>query len=115
MLAGETWSFEAYLTCGCNNTGGSQYTVTVPTGSTLRVMVQGNTTAVTSWTGISITTSGANTVAVCNANAQGRQVYLRGSVVTAATPGNVQVRFRSITSGQTTTCNSGSYITGRKH
>lgn len=113
--ASETWSFEAALTCGCNNTGGSQYTVTVPSGATLRLMVQGNTTAATAWTGVSITTSGANTVTVCTANAQGRLVLLSGVVVNSTSAGNIQVQFRSITGTQTTTVNANSYITGRKH
>lgn len=113
--AGETWSFEASLTGGCNNTGGSQFTVTVPTGSTLRLMAQGNTSSATAWTGVSITTSGANTVTMFNANAQGRLAFLSGTVIVGGSAGTVQVRFRSITSGQTTTVEAGSYISGRKH
>ena len=113
--ASETWSFEAYLTVGCNNTGGGQWTVTVPTGATLRVMLQGNTTAATSWTGIAITTSGANTVTMCAATAQGRQCLIRGVVVNSTTAGNIQIRHRAITAGQTITTNANSYITGRKH
>ena len=113
--ASETWSFEAALTVGCNNTGGSQYTVTVPAGAALRLMVQGNTSSATAWTEIAITTSGANTVTLCTANAQGRMCFLRGVVVNSTNAGNLQVQFRSITAGQTSTCNSNSYLTGRKH
>ena len=111
----ETWSFEAYLTVGCNNTGGGQWTVTVPSGATLRVMLQGNTTSATAWTSIAITTSGANTVTMCAANAQGRQCLIRGVVVNSTTAGNIQIRHRAITAGQTVTTNANSYITGRKH
>ena len=113
--ASETWSFEAYLTVGCNNTGGGQWTVTVPAGATLRVMLQGNTTSATAWTSIAITTSGANTVTMCAANAQGRQCLIRGVVVNSTTAGSIQIQHRAITAGQTITTNANSYITGRKH
>ena len=113
--ASETWSFEAALTVGCNNTGGGQWTVTVPTGATLRAMLQGNTTAATSWTGIAITTSGTNTVTMCAATAQGRLCFIRGTVVNSTTAGNIQLRHRAITAGQTITTNANGYITGRKH
>lgn len=113
--AGETWSFEAALTCGCNNTGGGQFTVTVPSGATLRLMVQGNTSSATAWTGASITASGGNTVNMVTANAQNRLAFLSGTVVNGANAGAIQVRFRAVTSGQTVTVDAGSYITGRKH
>lgn len=110
--AGQTWCFDAVLTVGCNNTGGSQYTVTVPAGATLRLMVSGNTSSATAWTGISITTSGSNTVTICTANAQGRLAYLNGTVVNGGNAGNIQVRFRSVTAAQTSTCSANSYIRG---
>lgn len=113
--ASETWSFEAALTCGCNNTGGGQFTVTVPSGATLRLMVQGNTSSATAWTGASITASDGNTVNMVTANAQNRLAFLSGTVVNGANAGAIQVRFRAVTSGQTVTVDAGSYITGRKH
>lgn len=113
--ASETWSFEASLCAGCNNTGGSQFSVTVPAGATLRVKIEGNTNAATAWTGAAITASDAAGPTLLNVNAQGRFVDLRGVVVNGVNAGAIQVRFKSVTNGQTTTVNANSYITGRKH
>ena len=40
---------------------------------------------------------------------------LAGIVVNGATPGAIQVRFKSVTNGQTTTVEANSYMTGRRH
>lgn len=113
--ANETVSFEAQLVAGCNNTGGSQFSVTVPAGASLKVTIAGNTNAASAWTGGVITTSDAASVTLLNISAQGREVTMSGIVRNGATPGAIQGRFKSVTSGQTTTVEADSYITGRRH
>lgn len=113
--ASETWSFEAHLSVGCNNTGGGQWTVTVPAGAAVRFQVYGNVASATAFTGITVTTSGANTVTLCTANAQGRLCKISGVVVNSTNAGSIQLQHRAITAGQTVTTNANSYMTGRKH
>jgi hypothetical protein len=113
--ANETWSFEASLCAGCNNTGGSQFSVAIPVGAAMRVKAEGNTNTATGWTAGVLTTSDAASPTMLNVSAQGRSVDLRGVVVNGANAGSIQVRFKSVTNGQTTTVNANSYITGRKH
>lgn len=72
--ANETWSFEASLCAGCNNTGGSQFSVTIPAGATMRVKAEGNTNAATAWTTAVLTASDAASPTLLNVNAQGRVV-----------------------------------------
>ena len=113
--AAETVSFEAYIAAGCNNTGGSQFSVNVPAGATLKVRIKGNTNAATAWTSGAITASDGASVTLLNISAQGRFVMMAGIVVNGANAGNIQGRFKSVTNGQTTTVEANSYMTGRVH
>ena len=115
MLANETWSFEAHLTGGCSSTGGSQHSLTVPVGATVRASVFGNAATATAFNSGVITASDGAGPTLWNANAQGRIAVIRGLVVNGANAGNIQIRFKSVTATQTTTVNANSYITGRKH
>lgn len=113
--ANETWSFDAYLFGGCNNTGGSQFSVTVPAGATVRAQATGNTNAATGWTTGAITASDGASPTFFNVNATNRTVELHGVVVNGANAGNIQIRFKSVTNGQTTTVLTNSFVTARKH
>jgi hypothetical protein len=115
MGASETWSFECELHAGCNNTGGSQFSVSVPAGATVKVRAFGNTNSATAWTSGQIAASDGASPTMLNISAQGRRVCLRGLIINGATPGNIQARFKSVTNGQTTTVEANSYITARKH
>lgn len=115
MAASETWSFECELHAGCNNTGGSQFSVSVPAGATVKVRAFGNTNAATAWTSGQISASDGASPTLLNVSAQGRCVRLSGLIVNGANAGNIQARFKSVTSGQTTTVEANSYMTGRKH
>ena len=115
MAAGETWSFDAYLSAGCNNTGGSQFSVSVPAGATIRATASGNTNTAVARTNGTIGASDAVSPTVLNVSAQNRMVEIHGCVVNGGNAGNIQVRFKSVTNGQTTTVSANSYITARKH
>lgn len=113
--ASETWSFEAELHAGCNNTGGSQFSVSVPVGATVKVRAFGNTNSATVWTSGQISASDVAGPTMLNISAQGRRVVLHGLIINGINAGNIQARFKSVTNGQTTTVEANSYITGRKH
>lgn len=115
MLAGETWSFDAYLVAGCSGTGGAQFSVSVPAAATVRVRAFGNGASATAFNSGVITVSDGVGPTVLNANAQGRFVELHGCVTNGANAGSIQIRFKSVTAGQVTTVNPHSYITARKH
>lgn len=115
IAANETISFEAYLVAGCNNTGGSQFSVTVPAGASLKVRIGGNTNAATAWTNSVITTSDSAGPTLLTVSAQAREVTMNGIVRNGANAGSIQGRFKSVTNGQTTTVEVDSYITGRRH
>lgn len=113
--AGEAWSFDAYLSAGCNNTGGSQFSVTVPAGATVRATANGNTNSATAFTNGTIAASDGASPTMLNVSAQNRLVEIHGVVVNGANAGSIQVRFKSVTNGQTTTVSANSFITARKH
>lgn len=113
--AGETVSFEAFINGGCNNTGGSQFAVTIPSGATLRVTFHGNVASATAFNYSQATASDGVSSTVWTANAGNRMMRIAGVVVNGANAGNIQVRFKSVTATQTTTVNANSYITGRVH
>jgi len=114
--ANETWSFEANINGGCDNTGGSQFSVDVPAGIvSMRAQFRGNTsTAAAASYSVSTVDNGASGT-VWNAAAQNRQMRIAGVVVNGSTAGTIQVNFKSVTATQTTTVNANSYLTGRKH
>lgn len=115
IAAGEVWSFDTYLSAGCNNTGGAQFSITVPVGATVRATCSGNTNLATAFTVGTIAASDGASPTMLNVNAQNRLVEIHGCVVNGANAGNIQVRFKSVTNGQTTTVSANSYITARKH
>ena len=115
LLASQAYTFDVYLFGGCNNTGGSQFSVTVPAGATLKMQATGNTNAATAYTTGAVAASDGASPTFYTLNAQGRTVELHGVVVNGANAGNIQVRFKSVTNGQTTTVDANSYMVVRRH
>ena len=103
------------MSAGCNNTGGAQFSVTIPALASVRATAAGNTNSATAQTVGTIGASDAVSPTMLNISAQNRRVELHGCVVNGANAGNIQVRFKSVTNGQTTTVSANSYITARKH
>jgi hypothetical protein len=114
IAANERIHFDAWLSAGCSGTGGSQFSVTVPAGATMRTLARGNTNAATAFTEGAITASDGASPTMLNVNAQGRLVELHGVVVNGGTAGAIQVRFKSVTNGQTTTVNANSSLRGMR-
>lgn len=115
IAANETIEFVAHLFCRCNNTGGSQYSVTVPSGATVRASIVGRGATATAINSGEITASGGAGPTVNNANLAAGWCRIMGTVRNGATPGSIQVQHKSVTSGQTTTTFADSTISGRKH
>ena len=112
---GYIWSFEMFVFGGCDNTGGGQLSITVPAGATLTVNFFGNDNAANTFNQGIITTSGAAGPVLWTANASGRMAIVQGTVSVGSTiPGDVQLQFKSVVAGQTTTVFGGSYVTARR-
>lgn len=117
--ANEVWSFECYMKVGSSSTAGTKYAVNVPSGATLAVQVEGQTTgngvfaqeqltAAATLTSTAFNTTGAFTTA-----AVGAFVAVRGVVANGSTPGTVQVQHAKVTSG-TATIYANAYLIARR-
>lgn len=116
VAASETWTCEVFITGGCNNTGGSQFAIDVPASAgSLRATWQGNTNAVTALTGGTVTTDDGVSPTFFTVNLAGQQARAAVTLVNGANAGSIQVRFKSVTNGQTTTVLTNSYMTCRRH
>lgn len=101
--ANSVYTVDGVFHIGCNNTGGVKFAITLPTGSTIWMMVDGTTTANTAFIRQAITASATLTgTAVNQENAQ-RTVRLSGTITIGSTAGNVQFQFASGTDTQTST------------
>lgn len=120
IAANDSVYFECILHVGTSANNGIRYTVTAPSGATLKAMVLGQTTTAiaagasgnaTQWITSSGSTSGTlNGLAQANQNA-----VITGWVVNSSTAGTVQIQVRSLDAGNTVTVYAGSMFTFHKY
>lgn len=118
--ANDTFSIDANLRIGCNNSGGVVFGIVLPVGATVFLKVFGRTMVVSSVTTYNddiIIASGALTAAFNTINSANGYVYINGTVSLSSTGGVVQFTFASKTATQTSTISrEGSYLKiHRKH
>lgn len=108
VVAGSTYTFEFQMRNQCSSTGGIQYALAFPAGSTVAYSTFGNTSATA--IGVSSATSAdANGIAY-NTTASGTGFAKLHGYINVASDGIVQLRFRSTTNGQTSTIHPGSRV-----
>ena len=110
----ETWSFDAnlYVT---GITGGTEFGVNGPVGSTGTMIVNGNTSAVGTFSMNIVTAlNTADTVVMASLNATALYVNLHGAIQAGATSGTVQLQWKSVTLGNTSTVKMGSQFNARR-
>ncbi len=112
--ASETWTFEAHLQIGCNNTGGVKFAVVVPTAATFRAHMLGMSSGVTGVTVSLVATSGTLSAAFNTVNSQSGWVRIFFTVINSTTPGDVKLQFASTTAGQTSTVHPDSFFTANR-
>lgn len=98
--ANEVHTFEFRLNIGkASGTAGIKVALAVPTGSTLKAMVDGTTSGPTATTSSVITASATLTAEIYSTVANSNGVMLiYGRVDSAGTPGTVQLQVASVTS-----------------
>lgn len=97
------YSFKGVIHIGCNNTGGVKVQVTLPTGSTMFLALNGFSTASTVPLYSSLSASSTLSSAYCTVNSSNGFVFISGEVTIGATAGNIQFGFASTTNTQTST------------
>ena len=109
----EVLQVHAYIMGGCNGTGGSRLTMTVPTGATAKFTLTGNGASATAYTMAVCTAGGQDPgVTLWNANSTARMAEIHGIVANGTTSGTVQVRRRNVVGTFITTVDVNSHLNG---
>ena len=104
LEANSRYIISGQIHVGCNNTGGVNFAVDVPTSALLFVNFQGRTSSSTSYRSISVSADATLTgVAVSTFNNNASAVSVLGEITTGANAGTVNFMFASGVSGQTST------------
>lgn len=110
--ANTTYRIEIALTMQCSTANGSRISITFPAGATVNLNgFLGNTAAATKPCTLNSTSESATFAAVADTD---MAVLLRGTIKTAGSSGNLQLKARSVTSGNTTRVMAESYISATK-
>lgn len=113
--ANETWSFDMIYFGGCNNTGGTKFAITLPTGCTLKSAVDAVNTGSTTFQMEQMTTSGTLTTNIFfELNSSALYAKIVGIAVNGSTAGTIQLQYASGTATQTSTIQANSYTTARR-
>lgn len=112
--ANEVWSFEVRGQMSCSTVNGMVHSATVPAGSILRATHFANTNSATAFRSTIINTGDADSSTVCSAANTILHWQLWGTVSASSTSGQVQLRIRSGTNGDTSTVKSGTYLNARR-
>lgn len=110
--ANSTYRIEIALTVQCSTANGSRISVTFPVGATININgFIGNTSTSTKPCTLNSTSESATFAAVADTD---MAVILIGRIKTSASSGNLQLKARSATSGNTTRVMAESYIRATK-
>lgn len=110
--ANTTYRIEISLTMQCSTANGSRISVTFPSGATVNLNgFIGNTASATKPCTLNSTAESATFAAVADTD---MAVLIIGRIKTAGSSGNLQLKARSVTSGNTTRVMAESYIRATK-
>lgn len=106
----EIWAFDANLAM-TGVTGGTEFGINGPTGSTATMVTWGNTSAVGTFSMNTVTAlNTASTVALASSNTTPELVTLRGTMRCSLTAGAVNLMWKSVTAANVSTIKAGSNI-----
>ena len=104
LEANSRYIISGQIHVGCNNTGGVNFAIDVPTGALLFVNFQGRTSSSTAYRSISVAADATLTgLAVSTFNNNASAVSVLGEITTDANAGTANFMFASDVSGQTST------------
>jgi hypothetical protein len=107
--ANKTYKLHANLIINSGGTGGLVFTVTAPSGSTLKsLLFHGSNTTTNNMEILRISSFGTVSGTFLTAAANNGRVIIDGYFTTGGTSGNINIQFASGTSGQTSTIVTGS-------
>lgn len=120
IAANDSVYIECTLHIGTSANNGARYTVTVPTGATLKFMVTGQTTtAIAAGTNSNATiwntSSGAASLSLNGVAQSNQNAVLKGWVVNSSTAGTIHIQARSMDAGNTLTIYAGSMFIFHKN
>lgn len=109
--ASQVWRLELDVLCGCNNTGGVTFTVTVPAGATGSSQVNGPTSGLTTLIAYGFASPAfSGTFGQFVSASPFPAVRLVLYVATAGTAGNVTLQYSAAVAGQTVSVYAGSTL-----
>jgi len=101
--ANKRYSINGYIRVGCNNTGGVKLSITIPSGATMAIALNGIQGSGTSLLYTNIITSNTLIGAAYNSFNGTSIINVSGEVELSSTAGNIQFNFASNTNLQTST------------
>lgn len=105
LLANTRYKIHGFIRFGVNNTGGTKFAATIPSGS-LDIALFGVGSTTTSFTRSLLTSSGTlSAITFLNTNSTNGWVFVDGEVSVGVTGGTFQFQFASGTATQTSTIN----------
>jgi hypothetical protein len=111
--ANETWSYDCnFLMTGVS--GGTEFGVNGPVGSTVTAVAFGDTSAVGTFSAAAIQSLNSPDSIAFNTTAAAILLQIRGTLQNGSTPGSVQLMFKSVTGGNTSTIKAGSYMVAQR-